>query len=431
VAQPIVDAAYLDASTLDAVETCGAKILGKRDGDDETSELALSCDSPACASCADRYRWTVQQRIRELLEDDDPDALTMWTATRGLPRGGGREDLERCHRILRETLANALEVAREVCRRYERLDVWWRRATDPKAVDEYRAGLPWDWDRDRAAAKAIEQWNYHYRKLLEVGQELRPPTDKGEYVDEWPDDGRPPRPNRSNLTYLWAFEVTDGAQDYERWHSHYHVLFPSRAAAQLVNAAWQSQRPPTMRAFWNTDVKTKTSADFDGDLAGRGAHYVAKYVGKSRSGQGMPEQRRAAALHALREQRLYSAGGDWSPIGMRYEPDDPITHISTPLLAERGHWEAWECYYRPELPSAVSHVLEIRRTAKDLLRDLDEYSEETVETLERALDETTCPDESAREVVRLLRNFSDDSECDRGRPGRDVHTSPHPPPRPD
>jgi len=328
--------------------------------------------------------------------------------------------------MLRETLAGALDVAREVCRRYERLDTWWQRVVDVQAVDEYRESLPWDWGRDRAVAKAIEQWAYHYDQLLKLGRQLRPPTDKAEYVDQWPADGRPPRPERSNLTYIWALEVTAGDQEYDRWHPHYHILTPSREAAQLLNAAWQVQRPPTLRSFWNSDIRTKAGA------VQRAAHYLAKYIGGSRSGgDALPEDRQSAVLNALRHQRLYSAGGDWAPIGMRYEPEDPVDRISTPLLADRGHWEAWECMYRPELPSAVSHILETRAVAEGLLRGLDEYDEDTVDALEQALDQTQCPDESARVVVQHLRNFSNDRDSSVGAKSRDLQPLPRPPPRPD
>lgn len=122
---------------------------------------------------------------------------------------------------------------------------------------------------------------------------------------------------------LWSREVTAGSKANPGWHVHVHVLVESRAAAELVNAAWQAAwQDITGSTQWcNTSID-----ELDRQNA---AHYVAKYLAKQDVAK-LPDRHHEAYVNGTRGMRRADAWGRWRPLGLSASEETTLTHVWRP-----------------------------------------------------------------------------------------------------
>lgn len=170
---------------------------------------------------------------------------------------------------------------------------------------------------------------------------------------------------------LWTREVTSGSKENPGWHVHVHVLVRSRAAAELVNAAWQAAWSDISgsRRWCSTDISALDRQN--------AAHYVSKYLAKQ-DVRALPKRLHVAYVRGTRGMRRADAWGDWRPLGLGASEETTLTHVwregwkvAVPVAKFYGGSTVGLWLRSGVIPRAVLDVEPQLRGINDLLDDPD------------------------------------------------------------
>lgn len=300
----------LSGPTQIRTQMCGLPLVLRRESG-ELAETRFACGSSWCRYCANVKRLHVADRIRERCSES-PVMLTL--------------TLPPLHSYLRA--ANLRPLSEAALRaQLDAVRSCWSNASGRIrwALHHERRG-----DFDAAAAT-----------LPPPGR----PDPHPEYTSTWDADAEQWEPLAGGWACIWAREVTTGARG-EHWHWHIHVLLPSRAHAERLNAAWQAAAAElgfVGRGRWTrSDILEACREDIARYLAkgptaplDAGAA-MSRYLSKHEA-QALSKRQQRAYVRGTHNARRWDAQGDWRPlgVGMLAEREDPAVSIWA-----IGEWDA-------------------------------------------------------------------------------------------
>lgn len=337
----------LNRGQLERISRCGSTMPPMVRSDGEVLKDAhFRCTSRWCSSCAKFYQQRVYACVSSAFcqcekppkECECPRPYLV-TITLKLAPGMSKDQLESNYATISRIQGKVHQALRDHDYACERLEHWRRRGRTDKVLhwtDERRARLPHPADTVRG-------------KVRESSLER--------FCRSWNDELGFPRPHFGKTTYIWAKEVTTGANN-DRWHVHLHYLAPTRGDAERINAAWQLEREQARLA--RTDISGGPGARYqnaqgelgDDSSSSNPAGYVTKYVSKG-SLEGIPAEHRAAYTAGSKNVQRYNAAGQWRPLGIsdKRDPDTPpvewvmwngeLTPFSEFVAGRSATWKAW------------------------------------------------------------------------------------------
>lgn len=295
------------------ISFCGAPLptMIRRSGEQLDSSPRYHCTSKYCGSCRLHYQQRVYACIDSTLDGAKPYLTTL---TLRLPSRLSAEQLRRNIDAVKEVQRETHDTLRKHDYAHTRLNHWRRRGNFKKVQrwrGECRARLP--------SLAQIAQAD---------GLDVRASTLE-KFQTSFDEDGLGwQSAEYGKTTYIWAVEITTGAND-DRWHVHLHYMVPSRADAERLNAAWQMNR--AQRPFAQTDISAPTGGYHSAgarkapSCEADAAAYLTAYVSKDAL-DDIPDNRLTAYYYGSKSLRRYDAAGRWRPIGVsrRTESEDPV-----------------------------------------------------------------------------------------------------------